>query len=92
MGHTWVTHGSHMGHMGHTWVTHGSNMCHIWVTHGSYGSHGVHTWFTNVLCSVRTMMHLAKKYNVNPLIITMLHLAVMLRPISTLFLNFHNLA
>ena len=34
---------------------------------------------------VITMMHLAKKYNVNPLIVTMLHLAITPHPISALF-------
>ena len=95
MGHVWVTHGSHMGHI---WVTYGSHMGHIWVTHGSHMGRMGHMGFIHGLqmCHavyhVITMMHLAKKYNVNPLIITMLHLAVTLRPISALFLNFHNLA
>ena len=84
--------------MSHMWVTHGSHMGHIWVTHGSHMGHMGHMGFIHgsQMCRaayhVITMMHLAKKYNVNLLIITMLHLAVTLRSISALFLNFHNLA
>ena len=72
--------------MGHTWV--------IWVTHESYLCHMGFIHGSEMCCAVYhviTMMHLAKKYNVNPLIITMLHLAVTLHPISAFF-NFQNLA
>ena len=71
-------------------------MGHIWVTHGSHMGHMGHMGFIHgsQMCRaayhVITMMHLAKKYKVNPLIIKMLHLAVTLHPILTLFLNFHN--
>ena len=69
--------------MGHTWVTHGSHMGHMGhmgFIHGSQMCRAVY--------HVITMMHLAKKYNVNPLIITMLHMAVTLRLISALFFEF----
>ena len=68
--------GSHMGHM---WVTHGSHMGHMEFIHGSQMCRAAY--------HVITMMHLAKKYNVNyqTLIITMLHLAITLCPILALF-------
>ena len=69
-------------------------MGHIRVTYGSHMGHMGHMGFIHgsQMCRaayhVITMMHLAKKYNVNLLIITMLHLAVTLCPISALFLIF----
>ena len=56
------------------------HMGHMGFIHGSQMCRAVY--------HVITMMPLAKKYNVNPLIITMLHLAVTLRPISALFFEF----
>ena len=84
MGHTWVIYVSHMGHAWVIWVTHESYLCHMGFIHGSQ--------MCRAAFHVIIMMHLAKKYNVNPLIITMLHLAVTLRSISAIFFNFHSLA
>ena len=69
--------------MGHAWVTYGSHMGHMGHMGFIHGSQ-----MCRAAYHVITMMHLAKKYIVNPLITTMLHLAVTLCPISALVFEF----